>query len=125
MEAARWDDAGMVAAQAGGSLVQSSISVSVSSYTPRSRPLTGADAVLVRLRDLVCDDLSLQNALVAVARSLPAKEGRDVLVALVHVLHQKRKAHLLLMDLITHDISQSGNPPTHISQQSFSIVNIF
>jgi hypothetical protein len=71
--------------------------------TPRS-----VEAVLGRLQEVLAGDLSLQHALVDIACGLPSKEAREALVALVHVLHQKRKAHPLLKELISIDLGICG-----------------
>ncbi|ELR20003.1 RhoGAP domain containing protein [Acanthamoeba castellanii str. Neff] len=69
-----------------------------------SGPLRSVEGVLGRLQEVLAGDLSLQHALVDIACGLPSKEAREALVALVHVLHQKRKAHPLLKELISIDL---------------------
>jgi hypothetical protein len=78
-----------------------------------SGPLRSVEGVLGRLQEVLAGDLSLQHALVDIACGLPSKEAREALVALVHVLHQKRKAHPLLKELISIDLGICGicNPP--------------
>jgi len=66
------------------------------------------EQMFVGLEVLLLEDLDFQLALVDTARSVPSKEGREMLLALVHVLHYKEKAHLFLKELISRDIVDAG-----------------